>query len=349
MASLIGGHKNSTRLMVLLAGLGCQLVTPQGAQAHVKWFPSTDEVSNSATQYFSIHEPAVILCLILLAVGLFTAWWLNDCSETMRPARRLSMLGRVYWQPLVRAVGAIFGLSLLYSAYNGALFAPHLSSSGVLFDIFRILEGVSGILFIMGVGGCTAVFLLITVWLGIAYLFGGLSALEYMSTLGVAVFLSASCKRHWRRERIHRLVVMRITLGLSLAVLALTEKLLDPTPAIQLLQEQNFNFMKLAGFNYSDRLFVLSAGVVELLIGLCFVLGISTRFSVLVLSAFLVASNSYFFVTGDVESAMLEAMGHAPLFAALLPLLLYGRGQLVPGRGYMGAPVGRSLVKFRFA
>ncbi|MEH6579592.1 MAG: DoxX family membrane protein [Amphritea sp.] len=115
--------------------------------------------------------------------------------------------------------------------------------------------------------------------------------------------------------------------GIALIVLAFTEKLLNPEMAMRFLAEHNMNFMQLMGVEaYSDYLFVLSAGLAEVLFGVVLILGVVTRTNILALACFMVASNTYFFMMGSNFNAVLEFFGHMPIFAAAIIFIIYGAG-----------------------
>ena len=74
------------------------------------------------------------------------------------------------------------------------------------------------------------------------------------------------------------------------------------------------------GFHqFSDYWFVLSAGAVEVIFGLIFVLGIVTRLNALVLAGFFIAT---LILLGP-----MELLGHAPHFAIVFVLLVFGSGE----------------------
>jgi uncharacterized membrane protein YphA (DoxX/SURF4 family) len=116
---------------------------------------------------------------------------------------------------------------------------------------------------------------------------------------------------------------LRVTLGISLIALALTEKLLQPELAFNVLAQHPLNFMQHLGFNFSDSWFVLGAGMVELFIGLLFVLGLMVRTTTLVILGLMIASNAYFFWIDNYPLAMMELIGHLPVFASGVLLLFY--------------------------
>lgn len=326
MSKMTTPTTSDTRTAAIGFAIGAAVIA-EPALAHVKWLYQPGMSGLPPVAPYRLSEPAVLLAIELVCLALLAARHIGPTSEASRAAQRLQRFGLNRWRGLWRVVGFLFGLALLRCAFDGALLAPHLTGSGPVFESLRVVEGAAALLFIAGRGTCVAVTALVLVWGGVLLLFGAVSALEYIAMPGIAIFLSASCLTHWRWGRMHRLAAMRVLVGASLCTLAFTEKLLQPQMAVELLAQHPFNFMSALGLPYSDRLFVLSAGCAELVFGLCFVFGLATRLNVIALATFLVASNSYFFATGDLQSALLEASGHAPLFAAALPLLLFGRGR----------------------
>ena len=86
--------------------------------------------------------------------------------------------------------------------------------------------------------------------------------------------------------------------------------------------------MPVLGFDwYSDQLFVLSAGMMELVIGVIILIGVITRLTTFVLAAFMFASNVTFLVTGRSDEALSEMIGHMPIIATAIILLLLGSGR----------------------
>lgn len=70
--------------------------------------------------------------------------------------------------------------------------------------------------------------------------------------------------------------------GVNLMIMALDEKLLNPGLAVAFLQLHSWNFFTLLGIDwFTDRLFTLYAGSVELTLGIAMSVGLSPRFIML--------------------------------------------------------------------
>jgi len=171
--------------------------------------------------------------------------------------------------------------------------------------------------------------LLTALYLGMAVRFGLASGLEYLNFLGIAIFLVLFARMKSEADwEMRALPVLRILTGTALIVLALTEKLLNPAPAIELAGMYGLNFMSTIGFKaFSDELFVISAGFMELVFGSLLVLGWVTRLNTLALAGFLIASNLYFFAAGYADEGWVELVGHLPVLAAGVILIVYGSGK----------------------
>jgi uncharacterized membrane protein YphA (DoxX/SURF4 family) len=122
--------------------------------------------------------------------------------------------------------------------------------------------------------------------------------------------------------------ILRILTGISLIVLGVAEKLVGAMMSESFLALFQWNFMQQLGIEFfTDRLFVLSAGVMEVVFGVILVLGTTTRLNVFVFSCVLFATNVLFLVQGNNEAAMVEFIGHMPIIGVALILLLLGSGQ----------------------
>ena len=115
------------------------------------------------------------------------------------------------------------------------------------------------------------------------------------------------------------LPMVRVGTGLTLVVLAIHAKLLNPSLALSFLDAYDLNFMKLLGFtSFTNLHFALAAGVAELTFGLLLISGIATRFVTGVLGLF--------FLSTTVVFGPMEVLGHLPLFAIVILLILRGSG-----------------------
>lgn len=297
------------------------LLVPTPALAHVKWFVATGQPPAPDYHGFSLLEPAV-LAWLLLALGLVAAsLWLDPRLPT--PGRP-GVLGRIVTSLLPYGTG----ISLLLTAWSGAVLAPHYHWDGRGGDALLLLETLAGALLLFPPLNFMGAITLVAVYTGLLLQVGLPEALEYLNMAGIGVCLAlatwpSAARRH--RLRAWALPVLRISTGLALVALALTEKLLRPDYAEAFVQGYMWNFMQNLGVDaFDDRLFVLSAGTVEAVLGLLLVLGSTTRLVVLTVSGFMLTSNLTFLLQGLSEEALLELTGHLPIICTALILIVFG-------------------------
>jgi uncharacterized membrane protein YphA (DoxX/SURF4 family) len=113
-------------------------------------------------------------------------------------------------------------------------------------------------------------------------------------------------------------IPLRIGMGVSLVVVAFTEKLANQPLALDFLRVHPLNFTAALGLPISDEMFVLAAGSVELLIGLFILLGIFNREIVIVA---LLPLNLTLSVSNQTE-----LIGHLPFYGIMALLLVWDAG-----------------------
>ena len=300
------------------------LSTP--ASAHVKWF--VEQGIDAGAVQFSLSEPAVQIGMLILLLAVFVAIGINRVM--VAPPQALINFGRQWKDKIIYLVQLLVGGSLLATAYNGAIIAPHLEEGSQLMLVLRGIEATAAVLLIANLWVPVAAALLLVLLLGCSQLFGPVTPMEYCNLLGIAIFLAlmkSPEKYGLAQYRVWALPLLRVCTGIALIALAFTEKLLNPEMAMRFLAEHNMNFMQLIGIEaYSDYLFVLSAGIAEILFGLVLILGVVTRTNIIALACFMIASNTYFFMIGSNYNGVLELLGHMPIFAAAILFIIYGAG-----------------------
>lgn len=319
-----------------LWGLVLSLFSSAG-QAHVKWFAPKEEADDLS----ALDAETLALAGILLVIGVLLAKVVDRvvCQFSLTPQRLFSHSTR----PL-RLVYYLIAVYFLGAAMSSVFLTPHIQVSEPL-----LYGGVAAQLLIytfLLLDRCRVICAaLIALLFGVAGVSDPSFVLEYPLLLGLAwIILYAKDK-----PTVPTLWLLRILLGVSLVTLAFTEKLNNPAMALALLERHDFNFMTSLGFNYSDQWFVYSAGVVELLLGLVLLTGWVTRLAVASLFSFMVATNVYFLAVGEYHMALVEFIGHLPIFACGILLLFYhptvalGGTRISPrgGRATMSAAPGR--------
>lgn len=252
------------------------------------------------------------------------------------------------WVPLV--IGVHLGVTLLVSGVSRQLLIPNLVLPlNLLGGVLGMLEIAIALSFIYGALARPAAGLLAFIWLFGAIMFGPLRLLEHTEILGIAFFIFATGRGPLAFDQaldrlnkpVERLIpyavpVLRIALGFSLTLVALTEKIWNYPMAVAFLQDHHFNFFPYIGLSsIDDAKFVMIAGTVELVVGLMLISGSYVRLVILIT---LIPFNLSLPFMG-----WRELVGHLPTYGILALLLLWGderpgeHGALV--RALLGARV----------
>jgi uncharacterized membrane protein YphA (DoxX/SURF4 family) len=295
-----------------------------GAFAHVRWFVDTNVVVENFVAY-SITDPEVLIWIAISLMLVLASIVLDLKLPNVR------IVGSDTRHDFIEILRIFTGMSMLLTAYEGAIIAPHLIAYGAFGTKLIFLQAIIGILFIANRFVRHAAILLIILHLGLTIQFGVLAALEYLSMVGIAIFLlinnlpTIELRDQFKPFSV---AIMRIFVGISLVTLGLAEKLFGAVMAESFLAANPWNFLPTLGFDFfTDRLFALSAGFTEVIFGVILVLGTTTRLNVLALSVVLLASNVLFIIEGNNEAALVEFVGHMPIIGVALVLLLLGAGQ----------------------
>lgn len=311
---------------VLASSVPLMLLTSV-AQGHVKWFADDPQPRTLVLP----EATTLIIGIVLLLVGVSLAKLVDKlaCDYALTPCRLLSESNR----PL-RVVYYLIAVYFLGAALTHTFLAPHIHVSEALVYLGVAIQLLVYTLLLLGRGRVFCAVLIALLWV-VAGMHDPLFWAEYSLFLAIAwIVLYAD-----ERPTGNGLLLVRSLLGLSLITLAFTEKLNDPAMAVALLERYDFNFMAHMGLDYSNLLFVYSAGAVELLLGLVLLFGWVTRLAVAALFGFMVATNGYFFLIGELHLAMVEAVGHLPIFACGILLLFYHPTRAVAGDGFTARAV----------
>lgn len=300
-------------------------IVPTVTTAHTRWFAHEELLP------YTTSEPTVLYLgafAILVAIKIAFGYWFE----------RRGYLSLKFLQPRAahsfdRAASAftmMAGAFLMIAGTHGFLFSPNLAMHHGIAPIFVYLQFLIGLAFLLGIYARLAAILLAALWfIGIPVI-GVVPMLEDIWILSTAAFVFIMGNDYFslvsfravaplaHRYRSYALPLLRLGTGATLLILGFTEKILHPEFGIHFLEQYQWNFMANLGLPYSDYLFTLSAGTIESLFGLIFILGIMTRLNALVVAT---VFSIPIFILGPIELT-----GHLPHFAAIVLLLLFGAG-----------------------
>jgi uncharacterized membrane protein YphA (DoxX/SURF4 family) len=300
---------------------------PSVAFAHTRWF------AHEALPRFSTTEPTALylsVWAVIVATIIAFGIWLER-----RRFLQLDFLKPKAGHAFERAASTfsmVVGSFLMIAGTHEYLFSPNLSHEAGVSMLLIMFQFVLGLSFLLGIFARVSALILGALWLLSVFVIGLEPMLENIWVLSSAAFIffmgndyfsivKARALAHLAKPyHAYALPALRLGTGATLLVLGFTEKIFRPEFGINFLNLHDWNFMQTLGFShYSDYLFTLSAGSVEALLGLIFILGIVTRLNALVVAIFFTTP---LFFLGPIELA-----GHVPHFAAVILLLIFGAGE----------------------
>jgi uncharacterized membrane protein YphA (DoxX/SURF4 family) len=309
-------RRNTIGIAILMAFIGTR------TSAHVNWFVDGD-AEPLAT--FSMTDPIFLSWIVLAFVMVLFSIWLDGKLPTLRVADTKLR------HDFMEILRVFTGMSFLLTAYEGSLVAPHKIADGSFGLLLVFMQAIIGIMLIANRWIKTAAVMMLVLHVGVAVKFGVLPALEYAIIIGIAFFLLLNAIEDPARRDLlkpYSVDVLRIWTGVSLVALAIGEKLAPSALGQVFVAQYQWNFMQAIGVTFfDDRLFVLSAGMVEAVIGVVLILGTTVRLAVLALSIMMAVSNIIFIIQGNNDAALVEFIGHMPIIGVALLLLLLGYGQ----------------------
>lgn len=259
--------------------------------AHLKWFEDPTQVVLQ-----SVTGAAWLVPVLIVLIGLIALIFIDQKSKkiTHKLARKLAFL-RPYVPTVIRIT---IGLSLIIYAIGGSFFAPNVPTN---MWILLGLEFSVGLLLVLGLFTQFSAIALVVIYLLSTRVepLGGL--LEHLEYIGAAVYLMlvgsgalALDNRYkinyqlLRQYKERALSIFCFATGLSLGVLAFTEKLFNLQLAEKFLGQHHWNLA--APMGLSDYWFIIIAGSIELLLGLAIALRIADRLVVSILALTMVAT-----------------------------------------------------------
>lgn len=307
-------------------------LVPESVMAHTRWFAAEGLAAYQATEPTGLYLTVwAIVCAAIVAIG----YWLE--KRGMLQLKFLMPRAPHAFDRAASAFTMITGAFLLIAATHEYLFSPNLTHESGVPMVFILLQFAIGLAFLLGIYARLAALLLGALWALSLLVIGTVPMIEDIWILSTAAFIFIMGNDYFslvsfravapfaHRYRAYALPILRVGAGATLFILGFSEKILHPEFGLNFLAQYDWNFMALLGIPYSDYLFTLSAGSVESLFGLVFMLGIVTRLNALVVAG---VFSIPIFLLGPIELA-----GHLPHFAAIFLVLLFGAGnhfKLVP-------------------
>lgn len=314
--------------------------------AHAKWFIDSSQHHQTDWGFFFDARTLALLAAALVVAGL---WYFvgprlrRGSLPVLTPVGRLAPL-----MPQLLAGG--LGLALVTLAVAGRLLGPGTVAESVPGGLGLILvQGVVGAWLVLGRWLKAAAGLLGLLCLASAVLAGPMVVLESGQVVGIALYLGLTSAPAGSDKRVgvtgtsSGARALGLTLGVSLVVVAFTEKLGGPSVAAALLDGYP-SLDVLGALGVSEATFIRLAGTAEVLLGLLLITGAAPELVALAAGLPFLATVPVFGVT--------EIVGHLPVYVALLALAVEAVAAVavpaVAGRR-LGMPRRPACLPFRLA
>ena len=327
------------RLRRAALGAGLATVLPVQAAAHEKWFIDAARYPLRWDLFFSPGPIVYALVTAIVVAGLAILWRARGGRDFLPSPDRLGATPeglRVMYALLPLIIGLHVAITLFYGGLNGMLFSPNVHLHGAAAYVCGLLEiWVALSLFYGGLTRLAAA-LIVGLWLAGIALAGVQSMLDNAMYLGIAAFFFLAGRGPIAIDRFmfprfepsaalaqHAVTALRIGIGASFVIVAFTEKFANMPLALAFLQRYPVNFTAYLGLPLSNHTFILLAASIELLIGLCLLLGVFTREIIIVAWLPINVTLTYFGTT--------ELIGHLPIYGIMALLLIW-----IPGKTTLG-------------
>jgi hypothetical protein len=318
---------------VVIAGAATLGAFGRIAEAHEKWFIEAEAYPLQVRE--ALADPRVWLAIggpiALWAVAMILWQWRQRRSFVPSPqglgGRPEAREALYAFMPLVLAVH--LGVPLLVNGLNHTLFTPSNGLEGVWAHLLALGQiGVALGLFYGTPTRLVAIFLAV-MWAVGLFVVGVEPMLEAIHILGFSAFFYCAGRGPFAVDRAlfpkwdpssaliaWAVPLLRVGIGLSLVVVAFTEKLFNVPLAVVFLAEYPLNFLPALGIPITDAQFVLLIGSVEFFVGLCILSGVFLR-DIIVIAWF--PFNLTLGIFGPEE-----LVGHLPFYGAMALFFLWG-------------------------
>lgn len=316
--------KNMKNLFYIL---GFYLLSFNSASAHIKWFVDEEEViatKRGLNPFFNIESSEVwiwmgISLLVVLVYGLI--------DKFVKEPKGLNNFANRNAKVINRIAQVVLGIFLITVSFVWKIIlVPSIDIDSTLTLVLSLIQALVGIMFVFNVYPRVASILLILFCFGVGIYGGLITFLENLILVSLAIYFfikNSQTNINYPVWNKYSLLILRLGVGLSLIVLAFTEKLAYPELSLAFLETHNWNFMQIIFPWFTNELFVLSVGFAEIIFGVLFVLGYMTRITTILIAIFFAFS-----VTTMLMQFGIWEVEDLVVYSAAIVFLFFGGGEI---------------------
>jgi len=302
------------------------------AYAHVSYVLAQDEMNKIMLHYPNIEVQALGMLISFVSMGVLvlTTLHFKDRSFIINTIDVVSKKFSEHVPVILRIASGIF---LIFSGIFGEVGILSADQHFIDPDVMIILNYVQigiGVILLVGFATRVAAFGLLSLFLSTFFAYG-MHGIDQFMLLGISlVMFFEGCTKYAIDEYVATkstklkkigeimleakpwsMLVLRVTLGITLIWLGLTEKILAPELFITVIENYQLPYIM------NIELFVFAAGMLEILIGVFYLLGIFNRAVSMLFFGILIMTTLTF---GE------NIIAHVFLFAVTLCLIIRGGG-----------------------
>lgn len=300
---------------------------PVIASAHVKWFIDAHEVTknlHSQTPLYTWGSTEVLTwSIIVLCVVVFFGF----LDAKVPTPTRLLKFGLAHERQIRRVAQTLLGLFLISVSFLWKIIiVPDFHIVGTMGLVLGALQVLVGLMYTVNWKPQIASAILFFLTIGITLSFGVGALLEnaLLVSLALYFFIIHAPKDSFISTRLekHSVEIVRIGTGISLIVLAFTEKILFPELSLSFLDVHHWNFMQQLFPWFTNNLFVLSTGFAEMIFGILFIMGYLTRTTTVLIALFFALS-----VVTMLANFNMWEVEDLVVYAAAILFIFFGHGK----------------------
>lgn len=299
---------------------------PGVALAHGKWLVSDyqDIIANQhgTIAFYTLSSPEVWVWILICIAVVFAASVVHHIVPEWRALARFAEKNK---RVIDHVAQFVLGTFLVATAlFWNVVILPAETVTTPLLTTLKYAQIAIGAMFIFHLFPRYASIGLIILTSVITITHGIEAVLENVILFSLALYfylMHTPVSGFWAVAKKYSVDIVRIGTGVSLIVLACTEKLLYPELGMQFLVEHPWNFMQPLFPWFTNELFVLSTGFAEALFGLVFIFGYVTRINTLVIGTFFAVS-----VTTMLYQAQVWEAEDFVVYSAAILLFFFSHG-----------------------
>lgn len=307
--------------------LGFYLLSFNSASAHIKWFVDEEEVISNKrglNPFFNVESSEVwiwmgISLLVVLVYGLIDKFVKEPSGLNNFANRNAKVINRI--------AQVVLGIFLITVSFVWKIIlVPTIDINNTVTFGLSLVQALVGVMFVLNIYPRIASILLVFFCFGVGIYGGWVTFLENLILISLAIYFFIKNSKSninypvWDK---YSLFIVRLGVGLSLIVLAFTEKLAYPELSLAFLETHNWNFMQAIFPWFTNELFVLSVGFAEIIFGILFVLGYMTRITTILIAIFFACS-----VTTMLIQFGIWEVEDLVVYSAAIIFLFFGAGEI---------------------